>query len=174
MPLAPRDFEVRFGTSGSAPGLKEGLKLDGFAVSGTIDRIDRDPAMSARGVIWDYKSGREVHSAADIENDWRLQIPLYILAVRELVGVEPVAGLYRALAGERSARGMAVAGEVETRYRNDQLDEAVFWGRVELAVERANQIVRRMRAGDVRHDPRQGACPEWCRRRNAGICRVAS
>ena len=102
MPLAPRDFEVRFGTSGSAPGLKEGLKLDGFAVSGTIDRIDRDPAMSARGVIWDYKSGREVHSAADIENDWRLQIPLYILAVRELVGVEPVAGLYRALAGERA------------------------------------------------------------------------
>jgi ATP-dependent helicase/DNAse subunit B len=174
MPLAPRDFEVRFGTSGSAPGLKEGLKLDGFAVSGTIDRIDRDPAMSARGVIWDYKSGREVHSAADIENDWRLQIPLYILAVRELVGVEPVAGLYRALAGERSARGMAVSGEVETRYRNDQLDEAVFWGRVELAVERANQIVRRMRAGDVRHDPRQGTCPEWCRRRNAGICRVAS
>ena len=50
----------------------------------------------------------------------------------------------------------------------------MFWGRVELAVERANQIVRRMRAGDVRHDPRQGACPEWCRRRNAGICRVAS
>ena len=69
---------------------------------------------------------------------------------------------------------MAVSGEVETRYRNDQLDEAVFWGRVELAVERANQIVRRMRAGDVRHDPRQGTCPEWCRRRNAGICRVAS
>ena len=26
-----------------------------------------------------------MHSAADIENDWRLQIPLYILAVRELV-----------------------------------------------------------------------------------------
>ena len=116
LPLAPRDFEVRFGTVSSAPGLKEGLRLDGYAVSGTIDRIDRDPAMSARGVIWDYKSGREVHSAADIENDWRLQIPLYILAVRELVGVEPVAGLYRALAGERLARGMAVAGEVDTRY----------------------------------------------------------
>jgi ATP-dependent helicase/DNAse subunit B len=174
LPLAPRDFEVRFGTVSSAPGLKEGLRLDGYAVSGTIDRIDRDPAMSARGVIWDYKSGREVHSAAEIENDWRLQIPLYILAVRELVGVEPVAGLYRALAGERLARGMAVAGEVDTRYRNDQLDEAVFWGRVELAVERANEIVRRMRSGDVRHDPRQKACPEWCRRRNAGICRVPS
>ncbi len=173
LPLAPRDFEVRFGMSTAAPGLKEGLKLDGFVVSGTIDRIDRDPDMSARGVVWDYKSGRSVHSAAQIEDQWRLQIPLYLLAVRELLGVEPVAGFYRALAGEREARGMAVRGEVKPRYSNDALDETAFWGKVDLAVERANEIVRRIRAGDVRHDPLPGSCPDWCRRRNAGICRVA-
>ena len=98
----PRDYEVRFGTRPSPPDLQQGLRLDGFAVSGTIDRIDRDPRLSARGVVWDYKSGKGAQSAAQIETERKLQLPLYILAARELLGVEPVAGLYRALAGERA------------------------------------------------------------------------
>ena len=63
-------------------------------------------------------------------------------------------------------------GEVKPRYERDALAEDAFWGRVDLAVERANELVRRIRAGDVKHDPLGGACPTWCVRRNAGICRV--
>ena len=44
-------LEVRFGGASSAPGLKEGLRLGDFAVSGMIDRIDMDPAMSPRGLV---------------------------------------------------------------------------------------------------------------------------
>ena len=37
-PLVPRDYEVRFGTKSSPANLQGGLRLDGYAVSGTIGR----------------------------------------------------------------------------------------------------------------------------------------
>ncbi|MDX6550728.1 MAG: hypothetical protein QOJ31_1412, partial [Gaiellales bacterium] len=98
-PLVPRDYEVRFGTKSSPANLQQGLRLDGFSVSGTIDRVDRDPGMSARGMVWDYKTGKGAKSATQIETERRLQLPLYILVMRDLLGIEPVAGLYRALGG---------------------------------------------------------------------------
>ena len=103
--LVPRRFEVSFGSERSAPELQSGLQIDGFAVTGKIDRIDLDP-FSARGIVQDYKSGKTVHSAAKIESELKLQIPLYMLVLRDLVGIEPLGGLYRALAGERQARGL--------------------------------------------------------------------
>jgi ATP-dependent helicase/DNAse subunit B len=172
-PLVPRDYEVRFGTKSSPANLQQGLLLDGFSVSGTIDRIDRDPGMSARGMVWDYKTGKGAKSAAQIETERKLQLPLYILVMRDLLGIEPVAGLYRALGGERKVRGMAVKGEIEGVMRNDQLDPAEFWEQVERAVGYANAIVARIRAGDVRRDPIGRSCPEWCLRQAGGICRVA-
>ncbi len=172
-PLVPRDYEVRFGTKSSPANLQQGLVLDGFSVSGTIDRIDRDPSMSARGMVWDYKTGKGAKSAAQIETERKLQLPLYILVMRDLLGIEPVAGLYRALGGERKVRGMAVKGEIEGVMRNDQLDPAEFWEQVERAVGYANAIVARVRAGDVLRDPIGRSCPEWCLRQAGGICRVA-
>ena len=61
--------------------------LDGFSVAGTIDRIDRDPGMSARGMVWDYKTGKGAKSAAQIETERKLQLPLYILVMRDLLGI---------------------------------------------------------------------------------------
>ena len=106
LPLVPRRFEVGFGSERSAPELQRGLDLgDGITLSGKIDRIDVDPG-SARGIVQDYKSGRTGHSAVEIEKELRLQIPLYMLVLRDLVGIEPLGGLYRPLAGERRARGL--------------------------------------------------------------------
>lgn len=170
--LVPRRFEVRFGGASSAPGLKEGLRLGDFAVSGVIDRVDMDPAMSPRGLVWDYKSGSTVHSAAQLEREGRLQIPLYILALRELLGIEPIGGLYRALAGKREARGLVLKGELQAQLADrDQLAEGEFWAQVERAVQTAVGIVGRIRAGDIRHDPRGGECPPWCS--YFPICRVS-
>jgi hypothetical protein len=171
-PLVPRDYEVRFGTKTSRPDLQQGLRLDGFAVSGTIDRIDRDPGMSARGAVWDYKTGKGARSAKQIETERKLQLPLYILVARDMLGIEPVAGLYRALGGERKVRGMAVKGEIGGVVRNDQMETGEFWAQVERAVGYANAIVARIRAGDVRRDPIGRSCPEWCVRQAGGICRV--
>jgi ATP-dependent helicase/DNAse subunit B len=172
-PLAPRRFEVTFGTQGAPVELQRGLDLGGFTVSGKIDRIDVDP-MSARGIVQDYKSGATSHSAAQIESEGKLQIPLYILALRDLVGIEPVGGLYRALAGSREARGMVHADvsdeAVPGLKKADYLEDAEFWDRVEAAQERARAAVARLRVGDVLHDPRGGSCPSWCSRWT--MCRV--
>jgi PD-(D/E)XK nuclease superfamily len=169
----PRDYEVRFGTKTSQPNLQPGLRLDGFAVSGTIDRIDRDPGMSARGAVWDYKTGKGARSAKQIETERKLQLPLYILVARDMLGIEPVAGLYRALGGERRVRGMAVEGEMDGVMANDRMQPELFWEQVDRAVGYANEIVSRIRSGAVHHDPISGSCPEWCLRQAGGICRVA-
>ena len=174
MPLVPRRFEVGFGTERSAPELQRGLDLGGFALSGKIDRIDVDP-FSARGIVWDYKSGKTAFSAAKIDSELRLQIPLYMLVLRDLVGIEPLGGLYRALAGEGDARGLlrATAREdgVPGFQKNDYRDEDEFWGQIDRAAEHARGFVGRIRSGDVAHDPLgDGGCPSWCDL--APMCRV--
>jgi ATP-dependent helicase/nuclease subunit B len=173
LPLVPRRFEVSFGSERSAPELQRGLDLETFHLSGKIDRIDVDP-LAARGIVWDYKSGKTAHSAAQIESEVKLQIPLYMLVLRDLVGVEPLGGLYQPLAGERKARGLLRSSAKEDGVpgysRNDYVGEEDFWERVARATDVARGIVERMRSGDVDHDPREGTCPSWCQL--APMCRV--
>src|SRR3954468_19423524 len=173
-PLVPSRFEVSFGSERSAPELQRGLDLGGFTVSGKIDRIDRDP-FRARGIVVDYKSARSAHTAAEIDRELHLQIPLYMLVLRDLVGVEPLGGIYRALAGEGQARGLLRAEAREDGVpgysRNDYVDEEAFWGQIERAQGHARGVVERIRDGDVRHDPKGGfPCPTWCDRWT--MCRV--
>jgi ATP-dependent helicase/DNAse subunit B len=164
--LVPRRFEVSFGSERSAPELQRGLDLgDGLTLAGKIDRIDVDP-FSARGIVQDYKAGRSAHSAAQIEKELRLQVPLYMLVLRDLVGIEPLGGVYRPLAGDRKPRGLlraearddAIPGFAGKDYR----DEDEFWEQVAGARETARRLAGRIRAGDVRHDPKGGECPSWC------------
>jgi ATP-dependent helicase/DNAse subunit B len=172
--LVPRRFEVAFGSDRSAPELQAGLQVDGFSLTGKIDRIDVDP-FSARGIVQDYKSGKTAHSAAKIESELRLQIPLYMLVLRDLVGIEPLGGLYRALAGERHARGLLrkdAEDDVPGFSKRDYLDEEEFWAQTERAKEHAVRFVERIRSGDIQHDPKGGfPCPTWCDL--SSMCRVA-
>jgi ATP-dependent helicase/DNAse subunit B len=163
--FVPRRLEVSFGSERAAPELQRGLPLgDGLTLSGKIDRIDLDP-FSARGIVQDYKSGAGAHSARDIDRELRLQIPLYVLALRDLVGLEPLGGVYRALSGKRVTRGMlreSAREDLPGFAKDDYLDEDAFWAQVETARERAATTAQRIRAGDVRHDPRGDGCPTWC------------
>ena len=166
VPLVPRRFEVAFGSERSAPELQRGLELaPGVALAGKIDRIDVDP-FSARGIVQDYKSGKTGHSAAQIDSELRLQIPLYMLVLRDLVGIEPLGGLYRPLAGERKPRGLLRAEAhddgVPGFAKNDYRSEEDFWAQVDRSRELAVGLVERIRDGDVEHDPRGGSCPSWC------------
>ena len=172
LPLVPRRFEVSFGSERSAPELQRGLDLETFHLSGKIDRIDLDP-LAARGIVWDYKSGKTAHSAAQIESEVKLQIPLYMLVLRDLVGVEPLGGLYQPLAGERKARGLLRSREGGRRPRllaQRLRGRGGLLGAGRRAQDVAREIVGRMRAGDVHHDPRDGTCPSWCQL--APMCRV--
>jgi ATP-dependent helicase/DNAse subunit B len=161
----PRRFEVGFGSDRSAPELQRGLHLgDNLYLSGKIDRIDVDP-YSARGIVQDYKSGRTVHSAKQIDDELKLQIPLYMLVLRDLVGIEPLGGVYRALAGARMTRGLLhaeAADDLPGFQKNDYLPGEEFWALVETSRDRARGYAQRIRAGDVKHDPKGDACPTWC------------
>jgi RecB family exonuclease len=116
--------------------------------------------------VWDYKSGKTAFSAAKIDSELKLQIPLYMLVLRDLVGIEPLGGLYRPLAAGRRPRGLLRADakrDVLAGYsRNDYLDEDAFWAQVETARTTAREFAGHIRAGDVRHNPKGGECPAWC------------
>jgi RecB family exonuclease len=135
---------------------------DGVAVSGKIDRVDADP-WSARGIVVDYKSG-SAPTARQIREELRVQVPLYMLVVRDELGLEPVGGVYAPIGGGRRPRGMLLAGDgsVDGFARDDYLDPDAFAGEIEHARTTAVALAERIRAGDVRHDPRDGECPSWC------------
>jgi ATP-dependent helicase/DNAse subunit B len=162
LPLVPSRYEVSFGGERSSLG---GLDLGGgLTLSGKIDRVDVE-TFGARGIVQDYKSGRSAHSAAQIAQEQRLQIPLYMLVLRDLVGIEPLGGLSRPLAGERRPRGLlreSAREDLPGFTRSDYLDEDEFWARLESARADALALAQRIRAGEVRHDPRGGSCPTWC------------
>ena len=149
----PRELEVSFKTYELAPGV---------AVSGKIDRVDRDP-LSARGIVVDYKSGA-APSATQIHDEARLQIPLYLLVLRDQLGLEPMGGVYMPLGGGRRARGMLRAGDdqVPGFAAGDYLEGPEFEAEIEHARGVAVVLAERIRAGDVIHDPRGGDCPAWC------------
>ena len=111
----PRHLELRFGFTeeeGGLPALTLGEEPEPLAVRGVIDRVDVDPS-GRRAVVRDYKSGgaRAEYQGARWSGDGTLQVPLYMLAVRQLLGLEPIAGLYQPLGGggDPRARGVFLA-----------------------------------------------------------------
>ena len=152
-PFVPRHLEVSFRSYELEPGV---------VVSGKIDRVDGDP-MGARGIVVDYKSGA-ASSASEIRERDLLQLPLYMLVLRDQLGIEPVGGIYVPVGGGRRPRGMLRSGAdgVPGFSARDYLEPAEFDEAVEGARGTAVGLVERIRAGDVRHDPQGGDCPHWC------------
>ncbi|MFN8162732.1 MAG: PD-(D/E)XK nuclease family protein [Solirubrobacterales bacterium] len=172
-------LEAAFGEQ--PEGERPTLELDGWGLHGAIDRVDRAP--DGRAVVIDYKLSGSVTPRGKFEEQAKLQLPLYLLAVAEHWGATPVGGLYHPLRGTsvRRPRGIVAeeaAGDLADYglYEKDVVDDE---GLEELLAEsrrRAGEIVARMRAGDIRRDPgpRRGlrghdACPPFCT--FAPICR---
>ena len=151
--FVPRRLEVSFKSYELAPGV---------VVSGKIDRVDADP-LSARGIIIDYKSGA-APSATQIHDEARLQIPLYLLVLRDQLGLEPMGGVYVPVGGGRRARGILRGGDdqVPGFSSADYLDGADFDAEIDYARDTAVALAERIRGGDVVHDPHGGECPGWC------------
>jgi ATP-dependent helicase/DNAse subunit B len=175
----PEGIEQRFGfgEEEEEPSLPP-LVLQGGAervvVRGLIDRVDVDPSGSGRAVVRDYKSGsaRPAHQGAKWESERQLQVALYMLAVRRLLGLEPVAGVYQPLSGnDLRARGVFLEDVpvgrclVATDARSPEGLEEVLGA----AAERAVELAARLRKGDL--EP----CPRTCSRDGCsypGICRI--
>jgi len=113
----------------------------------------------------------------------KLQLPLYLLAVAEHWGAEPVAALYHPLRGtsSRRPRGVVSAEAAEELagydlYKGDVVEPEGLEELLADSRQRASAIVTRMRRGGIRRDPgpRPGlrghdVCPSYCT--FASICR---
>ncbi len=157
------------------------LELDGWGLHGAIDRVDRAP--DGRALVIDYKLSGSVTPREKFEEQAKLQLPLYLLAVAEHWGAEPVGGLYHPLRGTsvRRPRGVVVEGAAADLgdyglYDRDVVDAEGLEELLADSRRRAGEIVARMRGGEIRRDPgpRRGlrghdACPAFCT--FAPICR---
>jgi hypothetical protein len=157
------------------------LEIDGWGLHGAIDRVDRAPDGSA--LVLDYKLSRVVTPREKFEEQAKLQLQLYLIAVAEHWGAEPVGGLYHPLRGTSSRRPRgAVLEDAAPRlasyrlYDKDLVDREGFEAMLADARRRAGEIVARMRRGEIRRDPgpREGlrghdVCPTFCD--FAPICR---
>ena len=161
----PTALEWSFGGADDAHGP---LALgDGALVTGRVDRVDVGPGDTA--IVRDYK-GRTVVGGVKWADELQLQVALYLLAVRDLLGLEPVAGLYQPLAGGKlGARGL-VRDDVPGRYtRTDRVDPDGFAAGLEAARELAVRTAADLHAGRLR------PCLERCSSRGCrypGICRA--
>lgn len=102
--FVPHAFEVSFGLP-LVPGEVDAISTpDAVAIPlgtetirlrGRVDRVDVLP--EGRFIITDYKTGSSHIRLKDIEAGRALQLPLYLLAVERLTGMEGVAGTYYTL-----------------------------------------------------------------------------
>jgi ATP-dependent helicase/DNAse subunit B len=157
------------------------LAIDDWGLHGAIDRVDRAP--DGRTLVIDYKLSGRVTPRDKFEEKAKLQLPLYLLAVAEHWGGQPVGGIYHPLRGTsvRRPRGVLLdqaAADLAPYgpYDNDTVDEPGLEEVLDEARSRAGAIVARMRSGEIRRDPGprpglrgHGICPSFCE--FAPICR---
>jgi RecB family exonuclease len=158
------------------------LSIDGWRLHGAIDRVDR--AADGRALVLDYKLSASVTSREKLEEDAKLQLQLYLIAVADLWGAEAVGGIYHPLRGTsaRRPRGALLkeeAADLVASYgisRTDAVGRDEFEELLADARRRAGEIVARMRAGRIDRDPGpgpgmrgHGICPRFCD--FAPICR---
>ena len=157
------------------------LEIDGWRLHGAIDRVDR--AADGRALVLDYKLSSKVSPRVKLEEEAKLQLQLYLIAVAELWGAEIVGGLYHPLraTSERRPRGLVLeeAAAELAGYglaKTDGVEREEFEGLLADARRRAGEIVARMRAGQIDRDPgpreglrNHGICPAFCD--FAPICR---
>ncbi len=157
------------------------LELDGWRLHGAIDRVDR--VADGRTLVIDYKLASRVPAREKLEEEAKLQLQLYTLAVAELWDAEVVGGIYHPLRGtsERRPRGFVREEDAADLAgyglaRTDKLSREDFEELLAETRRRAGEIVARMRTGRIDRDPgprpglrNHGVCPPFCD--FAPICR---
>lgn len=169
-PWRPTRLEDGFG-GGDAALTVPGPDGEPIVLRGRVDRVDEDGRGGA--VVIDYKYSRKGFTPAkqkDAEEGAHLQLPVYLLALRDAYGVKPRgAWLYPILSqktGGYSIEGGPVAAE-GVGLDADGLDELL-----ERTVETVVAYDARIRAGEIDVRPRDPSVCEWCD--FADLCRYES
>ena len=158
------------------------LEIDGWGLHGAIDRVDRAP--DGRALVIDYKLSGSVTPREKFEEQAKLQLQLYLLAVAEHWGGGPgrrplppaARHLGAAPARRRPRRGRRATSAATTSTAGTSSTPRSWRSCSRTSRRRAGEIVARMRAGEIRRDPgpRRGlrghdVCPAFCD--FAPICR---
>ncbi len=155
--MLPTSFEQEVGAG-------DGVDLDGFRLSGRIDRVDVGPADGPVFVI-DYKSGGTAYGPTFAPNG-ALQVPLYLSALRAASPERRLAGGgYVALASEKR-RGMVLKEHAPLLgswlSRSAAVEEDAFEAELAACLDAARAAAQGMRAGRIQPEsPR--SCPSYCR-----------
>jgi RecB family exonuclease len=167
--LEPRLLEWSFGGDADEAGPLE-LAEAGIGVSGRVDRIDVAPGGLA--VVRDYKGRAGAVAGARWAQERRLQVALYALAARELLGLDVAGALLQPLgAADVRARGV-VRDDVPGRYVNgDVVDAEGLEAALGAARDTAVAAARDLRAGRIRPCP--GSCTPRGSCAHPAICRAA-
>jgi ATP-dependent helicase/nuclease subunit B len=101
----------------------------------------------------------------------KLQLQLYLLAARELWGLELAGGLYRPL-GARNERDRKPKGLLRKSVEEDlagldprprdHVDDEAFERALDEAREKTEEIIAAIQAGDIGRRPIDGSCPSYC------------
>jgi ATP-dependent helicase/DNAse subunit B len=148
--FAPSQFELRFGGAEDPLGPAE-LAGGELRLEGRIDRIDVGPS-GREAIVYDYK-GKGAPPQAKWLDDARLQVGLYLLALPNLLELEPVGGLYQPLGRDDDGRprgllrdgadpGLASVG-------TDRLAPEDFDERLREVLDAALEAVRGIRSGTL-------------------------
>lgn len=178
--LKTYDLELSFGsTRGDSVGKQSTermLKINDIKLKGRIDRVDWED--HNRAVVIDFKTSKNVNSWKDFQGKKDIQIPLYILALRDVFGFEPAGGEYYALRGEQR-RGLyrdgsqemlgAGSGQMDEK---DFVDAEVFEQQLQGARDLAYDAAAAIRRGEFPCEPHNerhdcGYCDF------GGICRLS-
>jgi ATP-dependent helicase/DNAse subunit B len=142
----------------------------GLRLRGRIDRVDVDPD-TAQAIVYDYK-GREAPPGRAWEEKGRLQIALYMRAVHDLLGLEPVGGFYQPLtARDQRPRG-ALLAEADPELdclANDRFTRAELDELMASAARLAIHAAERIRTGRLEARPQTCSPGGGCA--YPGICR---
>jgi len=162
--LEPEFLEWRFGREGDEHGPLV-LAPGELEVTGRVDRVD---VGGGEAIVRDYK-GASAPKGAGWAEGGALQVALYMLAARELLGLQPVGGLYQPLwSRDPRPRGL-VRDDVAGRYvGNDVVDEAGLEAALGEIRDRALSTAESLRAGRIapcaeRCSPNGCAYPTICR-----------
>ena len=164
----PVELELDFGgPEDERPPLELG---DGVRLRGRIDRID--VGADEQATVYDYK-GRIAVESAKWREKRKFQVALYLLVARDVLGLDPVGGLYQPLGGrDQRPRGLLVddADPGLCSVGTDRHPRAAFDAVIEGVLDDVRAAVAELRAGAL--EPR----PQSCAYNDAGcqyptICR---
>jgi RecB family exonuclease len=152
--LEPAEFELSFG---DANDVRPPLELaPGVRLRGRIDRIDTGAGDEA--IVYDYK-GRTAVESAKWREKRRFQVALYIVVARDVLGLDPVGGLYQPIGGKDARPRGVVLDDADpglNTVSTDRRPRAAFDAIVDGVLEDVMQAVAEVRAGALQ--PRPETC----------------